>query len=69
MVSPSHEFAKFDRFLVEILVCLRCRGELNISCDSGEVFLSCKRCGAKYPVKDGVPIMLEGQSDLGDGKN
>ena len=40
--------------LMDILVCPACRGELRE--DDSE--LLCTRCGLRYPIRDGIPIML-----------
>ena len=40
--------------LMEILVCPSCKGELRE--ESTE--LACTGCGLRYPVRDGIPIML-----------
>lgn len=42
--------------LLEILVCPKCRGELEYRRD--ESVLICHRDRLGYPVRDGIPIML-----------
>ena len=42
--------------LLEILVCPKCRGELEYR--QAEPSLVCHQCKLKYPVRDGIPIML-----------
>lgn len=42
--------------LLEILVCPKCRGELEYR--EAEPALICHHCKLKYPVRDGIPIML-----------
>lgn len=42
--------------LLEILVCPKCRGELEYR--ESEPSLVCHQCKLKYPVRDGIPIML-----------
>ena len=42
--------------LLEILVCPKCRGELQYR--EQESALLCQKCQLKYPVRDGIPIML-----------
>jgi uncharacterized protein len=44
------------RQLLEILVCPKCRGELEYR--ETEQVLLCKQCRLSYPVRDGIPIML-----------
>jgi uncharacterized protein YbaR (Trm112 family) len=45
-----------DAELLEILVCPNDRGDLDYQLDP-EV-LVCKTCGYRYPVRDGIPVML-----------
>ncbi len=42
--------------LLEILVCPRCKGTLEYR--EAEASLLCKRCALRYPVRDGIPVML-----------
>jgi uncharacterized protein YbaR (Trm112 family) len=44
------------RQLLEILVCPKCRGDLEYR--EQEPALVCGKCKLKYPVRDGIPIML-----------
>lgn len=45
-----------DERLLEILVCPRCKGELEYRRDASE--LVCPACALRYPIRDGIPIML-----------
>lgn len=47
---------ELDPQLLEILVCPRCKGELDY--DPGAPALTCPTCQLRYPVRDGIPIML-----------
>ena len=44
------------RQLLEILVCPKCRGELEYR--EPDAVLVCHQCRLKYAVRDGIPIML-----------
>ena len=46
-----------DPRLLEILVCPLCKGPLVYRKDAGE--LVCKADRLAYPIKDGIPVMLE----------
>ena len=43
-----------DDRLLEILVCAKCHGELELKDDR----LICTACGLRYPIRDGIPVML-----------
>lgn len=45
-----------DERLLEILVCPKCKGELEHRTDPEE--LACHACGLVYPVQDDIPVML-----------
>jgi uncharacterized protein YbaR (Trm112 family) len=42
--------------LLAILVCPKCKGELEYR--EAEPSLVCHRCRLRYPIRDGIPIML-----------
>ena len=46
-----------DPKLLEILVCPLCKGKLLHRKEAGELVCKVDRLG--YPVKDGIPVMLE----------
>ncbi len=45
-----------DKELLDILVCPKCKGDLELSEDGDGLF--CKPCSLKYPIKGDIPIML-----------
>ncbi|MGH7477617.1 MAG: Trm112 family protein [Longimicrobiales bacterium] len=45
-----------DQRLLEILVCPKCKGDLEYRPDSSE--LRCHACRLVYAVRDDIPIML-----------
>lgn len=45
-----------DQKLLDILVCPKCKGELEYSDEKNE--LTCNACRLIYDVKDDIPIML-----------
>ena len=47
---------KLSEQLLAILVCPKCKGELEHRPD--EESLVCHACRLVYPVRDGIPIML-----------
>lgn len=46
-----------DAKLLEILVCPLCKGRLIYKKEAQE--LICKPCRLAYPIRDGIPVMLE----------
>jgi len=49
-----------ERRLLDFLVCPQCKGSLK-EADAGQG-LACERCNLKYPVKNGIPIMMSGEA-------
>lgn len=45
---------EIDKTLLEILACPACKGDVKFL----EGKIVCSDCGRKYPVKDGVPVMI-----------
>ena len=50
-----------DKDLLEILVCPKCKGELEY--DSEKDQLKCKNCRLVYHIKDDIPVMLIDQAE------
>lgn len=46
--------------LLEILVCPACKGKLEFDKSAQE--LICKPCQLAYPVRDGIPIMMQDEA-------
>jgi hypothetical protein len=47
-----------DPQLLAFLVCPRCKGPLVHRLEGADESLDCPRCALRYPVRDGIPIML-----------
>jgi len=45
-----------DEKLLEVLVCPKCKGELEYR--EEENALLCHRCRLRYNIEDGIPVML-----------
>lgn len=43
-----------DKELLEILACPACKSDVELK----ENKIVCKKCGRKYPVREGIPVML-----------
>jgi uncharacterized protein YbaR (Trm112 family) len=46
-----------ESWLLELLVCPKCRGPLRHETEPEEA-LACERCRLRYEVKDDIPILL-----------
>lgn len=45
--------------LLEILVCPACKTKVVLE----EELLTCSGCGRRYPIRDGIPVMLIEEGD------
>jgi uncharacterized protein len=50
-----------EKELLDILACPSCRAAVAEEGDE----LACKGCGRRYPVRDGIPVMLVEESRQG----
>lgn len=55
-----------DPELLEILVCPNDRGEIEYR--EAEQVIVCTTCGYRYPVRDGIPVMLTDEAEKPTGK-
>jgi len=51
---------KLDTKLLDILACPLCKGNLAYDADNAE--LICKFDRLAFPIRDGIPVMLEGEA-------
>ena len=54
-----------DDRLLEILVCPLCKATVQLH----EEKLVCTECGRRYPIRDGIPVMLVEEAELPPGPN
>ena len=54
-----------DEELLEILACPNCRGDVEYRPD--EEVIVCLACGYRYPVRDGIPVMLVDEAEKPGG--
>lgn len=47
-----------DKELLDILACPACKGDVELKEIKGEEKIICKNCGLKYPIYDGIPVMI-----------
>lgn len=54
-----------DKELLDILICPSCRGDIEYRQEQ-EVIV-CLKCGLRYPVRDGIPVMLIDEAERPQG--
>jgi uncharacterized protein YbaR (Trm112 family) len=50
----NEEENMIDKELLDILACPACKADVQLKEDK----IVCTKCGRKYPVRDGIPVML-----------
>jgi len=53
-----------DDDLLKILACPLCKADVFLK----ENKIVCTKCGRKYPIKDGIPIMLIEEAETADNE-
>jgi len=48
-----------DEELLKILACPACKGDVRLENDK----IVCAKCGRKYPIQDGIPVMLVDEAE------
>jgi len=51
-----------DKELLDILACPLCKTPVKLDADR----LVCTKCGRRYPIRDGIPVMLVDEAELPD---
>ncbi len=51
-----------DKEFLEILACPACKGEVRLD-EVGERIV-CQACGRRYPIRDGIPVMLIDEAEM-----
>ena len=49
-----------DKDLLEILACPLCKEPVELE----EERLVCVKCGRRYPIRDGIPVMLAEEAEM-----
>lgn len=55
-----------DHRLIEMLVCPLCKGPLTLLREADGPGLACRADRLVYPVRDGIPLMLESEAKAWD---
>ena len=53
-----------DKELLDILACPLCKTEVRPEGEGASERLVCSQCGRRYPVRDGIPVMLIDEAEL-----
>ena len=48
-----------DKELLDILACPACKADVELK----EERIVCLKCGRKYPIRDGIPVMLVDEAE------
>ena len=48
-----------DKELLKILACPVCKASVRLEKDK----IVCTKCGRRYPIRDGIPVMLESEAE------
>ncbi|HID06534.1 MAG TPA: Trm112 family protein [Armatimonadetes bacterium] len=51
-----------EQWLLEILACPYCKGDVELWEQQQRIV--CKKCGRRYPIRDGIPVMLIDEAEL-----
>jgi uncharacterized protein YbaR (Trm112 family) len=54
-----------DRELLDVLACPACKADVELE---GE-WIICTGCGRRYPIRDGIPVMLIEEAEGGPDKD
>ncbi len=54
-----------DKELLDILACPSCKADVVLEKEGEEEKIICAKCKLKYPVRDGIPVMLIDKAEEG----
>ena len=57
-----------DKDLLAILACPSCKAEVRPEGEGASERLVCASCGRRYPVRDGIPVMLVDEAEQPSGR-
>ncbi len=52
-----------DKELLEILACPKCKSEVRLDEAAQRIICTSPSCGLRYPIRDGIPVMLIDEAD------
>jgi len=54
-----------DKDLIDMLACPSCKAKVQE--DNNKII--CTKCGLRYPIRDGIPVMIFEEAEKPEGKN
>ena len=55
-----------DKELLEILACPKCKADVKL--EGEKIICTNPQCGLRYPIRDGIPVMLIDEAEKPTGK-
>ena len=55
-----------DKQLLEILACPKCKADVKL--EGEKIICANPQCGLRYPIRDGIPVMLIDEAEKPQGK-
>jgi len=52
------------REMMELIVCPACHGRLSLDDSTTAASVACTSCARRYPIEDGIPVLLEARATL-----
>jgi hypothetical protein len=57
-----------DKELLEILACPKCKSEVRLDEAAQRIVCTSPNCGLRYPIRDGIPVMLIDEAEGGPAR-
>ena len=64
MHTESGPISQFDEAVAGMLACPACHGDLRVQSEK----LVCGGCGRRYPIVDGIPVLIPERAEIGEGQ-
>jgi len=55
-----------DKQLLDVLACPKCKGSVKV--EGERIVCQNPQCGLRYPIRDGIPVMLIDEAEQPQGK-